>query len=58
MFNESDDEEMMDLLKVAISPLSVTVERSSEAEEARLGSSDNVDGVRWTLPSLKSVHRL
>ena len=46
MFDESDNEGMTDLLKITTSPLLTTMERSSEAEEACVGSSDHVDGVR------------
>ena len=50
MFNESDDEEMTDLLKVTASPPSTAVERSFEAEKARVGSLDRIDGIRGASP--------
>jgi len=43
------------LLKATPSPLPTTVERSSEAEEARVGSSDCVDGVRGASPVIETT---
>ena len=50
MFNESDDEEMTDLLKATASPPSTVVERSFEAEKALVGSLDRIDGIRGVSP--------
>ena len=55
LFDESDDKGITDLLKATTYPLSTTVERSSEAEKARVGSSDCMDDVRGTLPVIKTT---
>ena len=46
---------MTDLLKVTTSPLSTVVKRSSEAKEAQVESSDNVDGVQRALPIIETT---
>ena len=46
---------MTDLLKATTSPPSTTVEGSSEAEEARVGSLDHVDGVRGALSVIETT---
>jgi len=55
LFDESDDEEMMNFLKTMTSPLSNAVERSSEAEEDQVGSLDCIDGVRGASPITKTT---
>jgi len=55
LFDESDDEEMMNFLKTMTYPLSNAVERSSEAEEDQVGSLDCIDGVRGASPITKTT---
>ena len=55
LFDESDDEEMRDLLKSTASPLPSAVERSSEAEEDLVASSDCVDGVQKISPIIETT---
>ena len=57
-FDESDDEGMTDVLEAMTTPPSTTTERSSVAEEARVESSDHVDGARGLRLSPRLLQRL
>ena len=57
-FDESDDEGMMDLLKVTTTPPCSPVEHPSIVEGNRVGSSNHVAGARVTSPVLEAIEEI